>query len=153
MLIPGTDGEKMSKSRDNTINIFLPDKQLRKQIMGIATDSTPLEEPKNPETCNVFALDLPGLGDSAMCAAESDAESAAEETRQALLSLFEEPFHIVAFSWGCTISAMIMKSIEEQLLSVMLTGPAAVGPLPHHQTMQRLLKRTPEMTREEVFLA
>lgn len=56
MLVPGTDGEKMSKSRDNTINIFLPDKKLRKQIMGIETDSTPLEDPKNTETCNVFAL-------------------------------------------------------------------------------------------------
>lgn len=55
-LIPGTDGEKMSKSKDNIINIFLPQKQLRKQIMGIQTDSTPLEEPKNPDTCNVFAL-------------------------------------------------------------------------------------------------
>jgi tryptophanyl-tRNA synthetase len=56
MLIPGTDGEKMSKSRNNTINIFLDDKALRKQIMSIETDSTPLEEPKNPDTCNAFAL-------------------------------------------------------------------------------------------------
>lgn len=56
MLIPGIDGEKMSKSRNNTINLFLSDKQLRKQIMGIETDSTPLEEPKNPDTCNAFAL-------------------------------------------------------------------------------------------------
>lgn len=56
MLIPGTDGEKMSKSRGNIINIFLTDKKLRKQIMGIETDSTPLEEPKNPDTCNVYAL-------------------------------------------------------------------------------------------------
>ncbi|MFK7114030.1 tryptophan--tRNA ligase [Flavobacterium oreochromis] len=56
MLIPGTDGEKMSKSRNNTINIFLDDKALLKQIKTIQTDSTPLEEPKNPETCNVFAL-------------------------------------------------------------------------------------------------
>ena len=55
-LVPGTDGEKMSKSRDNYINIFLGDKKLRKQIMGIQTDSTPLEEPKNPDTDNVFAL-------------------------------------------------------------------------------------------------
>lgn len=54
--IPGTDGDKMSKSKGNIINIFLPDKQLRKQIMGIETDSTPLEEPKDPDTCNVFAL-------------------------------------------------------------------------------------------------
>ncbi|TCP28092.1 tryptophanyl-tRNA synthetase [Tenacibaculum skagerrakense] len=55
-LVPGIDGEKMSKSRDNVINIFLSDKQLRKQIMKIQTDSTPLEEPKNPDTDNVFAL-------------------------------------------------------------------------------------------------
>ena len=55
-LIPGTDGEKMSKSRDNYINIFLDDKKLRKQIMSIQTDSTPLEDPKNPDTDNVFAL-------------------------------------------------------------------------------------------------
>jgi tryptophanyl-tRNA synthetase len=54
--VPGTNGGKMSKSANNTINIFLDDKALRKQIMGIETDSTPLEDPKNPETCNVFAL-------------------------------------------------------------------------------------------------
>lgn len=56
MYVPGTDGGKMSKSRGNTINIFLPKKKLKKTIMGIQTDSTPLEEPKNPDTCNVFAL-------------------------------------------------------------------------------------------------
>ncbi len=56
MLIPGTDGEKMSKSRNNFINIFETDKKLRKQIMGIKTDSTPLEEPKDWATCNCFAL-------------------------------------------------------------------------------------------------
>jgi tryptophanyl-tRNA synthetase len=55
-LIPGTDGEKMSKSKGNTINIFENDKQLRKTIMKIETDSTPLEEPKDTTTCNVFAL-------------------------------------------------------------------------------------------------
>lgn len=56
MLVPGTDGEKMSKSRHNFIDIFLPEKQLRKQIMSIVSDSTPLEEPKNPYTCHTFAL-------------------------------------------------------------------------------------------------
>lgn len=54
--VPGTDGQKMSKSRGNIINIFLPEKALKKQIMSIETDSTPLEEPKNPDTCNVFKL-------------------------------------------------------------------------------------------------
>lgn len=56
MYIPGTDGQKMSKSRGNIIDIFLDDKALRKQIMSIESDSTPLEDPKNPDTCNVFAL-------------------------------------------------------------------------------------------------
>lgn len=54
--IRGTDGRKMSKSYHNTINIFLPEKALKKEIMSIQTDSTPLEEPKDPDTCNVFAL-------------------------------------------------------------------------------------------------
>ncbi len=56
MYIPGTDGEKMSKSRGNLINLFQTDKKLRKQIMGIQTDSTPMEEPKDPTNDNVFAL-------------------------------------------------------------------------------------------------
>lgn len=56
MTIPGTDGQKMSKSYGNIIDIFLPDKQLKKQILSIVTDSTPLEEPKNPDTDNVFAI-------------------------------------------------------------------------------------------------
>ncbi|WP_309640496.1 tryptophan--tRNA ligase [Flavobacterium sp.] len=56
MLVPGTNGGKMSKSANNIINIFLDDKALRKQVMSIETDSTPLEEPKNTETCKIFAI-------------------------------------------------------------------------------------------------
>jgi tryptophanyl-tRNA synthetase len=55
-IVPGTDGEKMSKSRNNTINIFLPEKQLKKQVMSIVTDSKGLEEPKDPDTCHIFRL-------------------------------------------------------------------------------------------------
>jgi tryptophanyl-tRNA synthetase len=55
-LVPGTDGEKMSKSRGNIINIFLPEKELRKQVMSIVTDSKQLEDPKDPETCHIFAI-------------------------------------------------------------------------------------------------
>ena len=62
--IIGPDGQKMSKSKNNIINIFLPDKALRKQIMGIQTDSKSLEEPKDPESCNVFKL-YALLGDEA----------------------------------------------------------------------------------------
>lgn len=54
--ITGTDGNKMSKSKNNIIDIFQPDKALRKQIMGIQTDSAPLEAPKDPDACNVFKL-------------------------------------------------------------------------------------------------
>lgn len=56
MIVPGTDGQKMSKSYNNVINIFLKEEELRKQIMGIKTDSTPIEKPKDAESCNVFRL-------------------------------------------------------------------------------------------------
>ncbi len=55
-VVPGTDGRKMSKSYGNTIEIFEPEKSVKKKIMKIVTDSTPVEEPKDPSTCNVFAL-------------------------------------------------------------------------------------------------
>lgn len=55
-IVPGTDGQKMSKSYNNFIGIFQPEKELKKQVMGIVTDSKELEEPKNPDECNVFKL-------------------------------------------------------------------------------------------------
>jgi len=55
-VVPGIDGQKMSKSYDNTIEIFQTPKQTKKRCMQIVTDSTPLEAPKDPESCNVFAL-------------------------------------------------------------------------------------------------
>ncbi len=55
-LVPGTDGEKMSKSKNNVISIFATDSVWKKQVMTIVTDPAPLEAPKNPDTCNVFAL-------------------------------------------------------------------------------------------------
>jgi tryptophanyl-tRNA synthetase len=54
--VPGTDGQKMSKSYGNTIEIFAEGKQLQKVVMGIQTDSTPVEAPKDPAKCNLFAL-------------------------------------------------------------------------------------------------
>ena len=56
MIIPGVDGKKMSKSYNNTIDIFEPDKALRKRVMSIVTDSKPLEAPKDPDTCTVFNI-------------------------------------------------------------------------------------------------
>ena len=55
-VVPGTDGRKMSKSYGNTIDIFAEGKALEKAVMGVVTDSTPVDAPKNPEACNVFAL-------------------------------------------------------------------------------------------------
>ena len=55
-VVPGTDGRKMSKSYGNTIEVFEPEKSVRKKIMQIVTDSTPVEQPKDPDKCNVFAL-------------------------------------------------------------------------------------------------
>ena len=55
-VVPGVDGRKMSKSYGNAIGVFDTDKGLRKRIMGVVTDSTPVEDPKDPATCNVFAL-------------------------------------------------------------------------------------------------
>jgi tryptophanyl-tRNA synthetase len=55
-IVPGVDGRKMSKSYGNTIEIFEPETSIRKKIMRIVTDSVPVEEPKNPDKCNVFAL-------------------------------------------------------------------------------------------------
>jgi tryptophanyl-tRNA synthetase len=56
MIVPGTDGQKMSKSYNNFINIFLPEKELKKVVMGIVSDSKALEEPKDPATDNTFRL-------------------------------------------------------------------------------------------------
>lgn len=55
-VVPGTDGQKMSKSYNNTIPIFAPEKAFKKAVMNIVTDSTPMEDPKDPEHCNVVAL-------------------------------------------------------------------------------------------------
>jgi len=55
-VVPGVDGRKMSKSYDNTIEIFEPEKKVKKKVMRIVTDSTPVEDSKDPEKCNIFAL-------------------------------------------------------------------------------------------------
>ena len=55
-VVPGMDGQKMSKSYNNYIEIFAPENVIKKKVMSVVTDSTPVEEPKNPDTCNVFAL-------------------------------------------------------------------------------------------------
>lgn len=98
MLIPGTDGAKMSKSKGNIIDLFLPEKKLRKQIMSIATDSTPLEDPKDWTTCNCFAIYKLLADEEAITAMKVNYEKGGYgygHAKQALFELilerFEEP--------------------------------------------------------------
>lgn len=94
-LIPGTDGEKMSKSRNNIINIFLDDKKLRKQIMSIETDSTPLEDPKDWNTCNCFAIYALLASDKQIATMKANYENGNYgygHAKQALFELIVEKF-------------------------------------------------------------
>ena len=89
MYVPGTDGGKMSKSKNNIINIFLPDKQLRKQIMKIQTDSTPLEDPKDWKTCNLFAIYKLVANDGQIAAMKANYEGGGYGYGHAKQALFE----------------------------------------------------------------
>ncbi|MBT3192019.1 MAG: tryptophan--tRNA ligase, partial [Verrucomicrobia bacterium] len=73
-VVPGVDGQKMSKSYNNHIELFGAPKATKKRVMSIVTDSTPLEDPKNPETCNVYAL-------YKLFASESELAAMAEQYR------------------------------------------------------------------------
>lgn len=89
MLIPGTDGSKMSKSKNNTIDIFLPEGKLRKQIMSIQTDSTPLEAPKDWSTCNCFAIYSLLADDEAIAKMKANYEKGGYGYGHAKQALFE----------------------------------------------------------------
>ena len=118
MVIPGTDGNKMSKSYNNTIDIFLPKKQLRKKIMSIVTDSTPLEEPKNPDTCNVFALYKLLAGDTEVAAMRSNYEGGNFGYGHAKQALFELIVNQMAteretFDYFMENTTQLIKKLEE----------------------------------------
>jgi tryptophanyl-tRNA synthetase len=95
MKVPGTDGEKMSKSRGNLINIFLPEKKLKKQINSIVTDSLELEDPKDPDTCNAFAIYALLANESQIAEMRSNYEKGGwgyGHTKKAILELILENF-------------------------------------------------------------
>ncbi len=97
MLVPGTDGEKMSKSKGNIIDIFLPEKKLRKQIMTIKTDSTALEDPKDWKTCNCFALYSLLASDSEIATMKTNYENGNYgygHAKQALYELIIDKFSV-----------------------------------------------------------
>lgn len=99
---------------------------------------------------NVIAPDLPGLGDSAALApgySAADAAACVETGLQALL--MAKPFHLVAFSWGCTLAALVGPRLRP--LSLMLVGPAALGDLLRRSQMQPLLRRSRSMTQDEIY--
>ena len=93
----GTDGNKMSKSKNNTINIFLPEKKLRSQIMGIKTDSKSVNEPKNPDECILFEI-YSILGDQNQVDTLRQKYIAGEigygDSKQALFELIMEKFKL-----------------------------------------------------------
>jgi tryptophanyl-tRNA synthetase len=89
MLVPGTDGEKMSKSKGNIIDLFLPEKKLRKQIMAIETDSTALEDPKDWKICNCFALYSLLASDSEIATMKTNYENGNYGYGHAKQALFE----------------------------------------------------------------
>lgn len=97
MLIPGTDGAKMSKSKGNSIDIFLPEKKLRKQIMSIVTDSTAIEDSKDWASCNCFAIYGLLADDVAIANMKANYEKGGYgygHAKQALFELILEKFEI-----------------------------------------------------------
>ncbi len=92
-VIPGIDGQKMSKSYGNTINIFADRSELKKRIMSIVTDSTPVEAPKNPETCNLFSL-------YRLFAAAEDVRNMADRYRNGGVGYGEVKKELVELVWS-----------------------------------------------------
>ena len=101
---------------------------------------------------NVYAIDLPGVGGSEALTPGYSALDAVEVVSTGIQALpgFGK-FHLVAFSWGCAVSSQLVRLHEDQLLSLLLVGPASIGDIPRRGLMKPLLKRHSEMSAEEVF--
>jgi tryptophanyl-tRNA synthetase len=91
-VIPGTDGQKMSKSYGNTIDIFAPEKELKKKIMSIVTDPTPVEAPKDPEKSSIYAI-------YRLVAAPDKAEEMAQKFRKGGYGYGEAKKELFAVLW------------------------------------------------------
>jgi 2-hydroxy-6-oxonona-2,4-dienedioate hydrolase len=99
----------------------------------------------------VYTLDLPGLGDSASLPEGYTAEDAIGVVSEGVAQLPGlRAFHMVAFSWGCAVSAQVARLNENQLKSLMLVGPASIGDIPRRGLMKPLLKRTSDMNPGEI---
>ncbi len=101
---------------------------------------------------NVYAIDLPGLGDSEALALGYSAEDAVNVVGSGIKLLPNvEQFHIVAFSWGCAVSSQLVKILKDKILSLMLVGPASIGDIPRRGLIEPLLKRHAGMSEDEIF--
>jgi tryptophanyl-tRNA synthetase len=125
-VVPGIDGRKMSKSYNNLIEPLLPPKKLKKQCMSIETDSTALEDPKNPDTCNVFALyKLFAAADETM-EMRQNYEGGGYGYGHAKLALFEKLDDYFA---PYREKYESLREDEEYLEEVLATGAAKVRPV------------------------
>jgi 2-hydroxy-6-oxonona-2,4-dienedioate hydrolase len=103
---------------------------------------------------DVYALDLPGLGNSASLPAGYTASDAVEVVERGIRAVFsDEPMHVSAFSWGCAVMSQVCARLPNQFLSLTLVGPASLGDKPGLSAMQPLIKKTPSMNAAEIFEA
>jgi 2-hydroxy-6-oxonona-2,4-dienedioate hydrolase len=101
---------------------------------------------------DLWTLDLPGLGDSGTLPKGYTADDAVDVVQAGIAKhLGSRPFHLVGFSWGCAVSAQLTGRLQQQIRSLLLVGPAAVGDIPRRVGMQPLIKRTSDMSQQEVF--
>ena len=104
------------------------------------------------ERYQVTTIDLPGLGDSAALPKGYSASDAVDAVHAGLTdAMGEDPFHLCAFSWGCALTSQLSVRCASQLQSMMLIGPASLGDIERRGGMLPLIKRTPDMSAEEVF--
>ncbi|HKI74966.1 MAG TPA: alpha/beta hydrolase [Pseudomonadales bacterium] len=101
---------------------------------------------------DVVAMDLPGLGESAALPEGYSAADAARWTAEGLRRVIGDArFHLVCFSWGCTVGATLAPGFGDKVRSMMLTGPAALGDILRRPQMQPLLRRNRGMTEAQIF--
>lgn len=106
------------------------------------------------EVADVYAVDLPGLGDAAMLPEPYSADDVTNCVVAGAKELLAgRRVHLMGFSWGCTPAALAGAALGGQVHSITLQGPAAVGDLPRRTKMTRLIRRTPDMTQAEVWAA
>lgn len=110
--------------------------------------------PKLSDYYELLVPDLPSLGDSSTLPSDTEPKDIAQLVVQTLKQMVgPRRFHLVAFSWGCVISALVAAELGSQVKSILLVGPASTGKPPTKNTMQPLISRTKDMSEDEVDAA